>query len=227
MAKILRNEDWLAFFTGLAIIAAAWAGMWFPSVKFGWADSSSLAGLFTVVGNLTGIAGMLLIIVLTGVLTFFLRKKKVSGLLLTLLVIFALSLLSQVIAGFKPVKYYGFEYVIFALLLGILVGAFQAEPSQVSSEPEPEILAERTKAPAPRKAPKPAVGAEPISPDKMAPALDTPPQAKAEEVKVKAPKASEPATSKAPKTPKAPKVEPAASDPKVADQSRGEAGDRD
>ncbi|MGB8145431.1 MAG: hypothetical protein WCF05_09715, partial [Chromatiaceae bacterium] len=104
--------------------------------------------------------------------------------------------------------------------------AFQVEPSQVSSEPEPEILAERTKAPAPRKAPKPAVGAEPISPDKMAPALDTPPQAKAEEVKVKAPKASEPATSKAPKTPKAPKVEPAASDPKVADQSRGEAGDR-
>ncbi|HPA86236.1 MAG TPA: putative sulfate exporter family transporter [Bacteroidales bacterium] len=128
MAKILRNEDWLAFFTGLAIIAAAWAGIWFPSAKFGWADSSSLAGVFTGGGNLAGIAGMLLIIVLTGVLTFFLRKKKISGLLLTLLVIFSLSLLSQIIAGFKPVKYYGFEYVIFALLLGILVRAVFGYP---------------------------------------------------------------------------------------------------
>ena len=105
--------------------------------------------------------------------------------------------------------------------------ASQAEPSQVIAKPEPEILAERAKAPAPRKAPKPAVEAEPISPDNMAPALDTPPQAKAEEVKVKSPKASEPAAPKAPKTPKAPKAEPAATEPKVSDKSSGEAGDRD
>ena len=105
--------------------------------------------------------------------------------------------------------------------------AAQAEASPISAEPEPEIPAEKAKTPAPRKAPKPVVEAEPISPDDGAPARDTPPQAKVEEVKVKASKISEPAATKAPKPPKAPKTEPAASEPKVADPSLGEAADRD
>ena len=105
--------------------------------------------------------------------------------------------------------------------------AAQAEASPVSAEPEPEIPAEKAKTPAPRKAAKPVVEAEPISPDDGAPARDTPPQAKVEEVKVKASKASESAATKAPKPPKAPKTEPAASEPKVADPSLGEAADRD
>jgi len=121
MRKILSNEDWLAFFTGLAILLAAWAGVNYPSVKLGWADSSSFAGLFTSAGNLKGFSGTLFLISITGILTLFLRKKKISGLLMTLLLIFFLSIVSQIISGFKPVKYYGFEYVIFALLLGILV----------------------------------------------------------------------------------------------------------
>ncbi|MBP9604617.1 MAG: ribonuclease E/G, partial [Chromatiaceae bacterium] len=104
--------------------------------------------------------------------------------------------------------------------------ASQAEPSQVIAKPEPEILTERAKAPVARKAPKPAAEAESTSPD-IAPAPDTPPQAKAEEVKVKSPKASEPAAPKAPKTPKAPKAEPAATEPKISDKSSREEGDRE
>ena len=121
MRKILSNEDWLAFFAGLAILLAAWAGIYYPSVKLGWSDSSTFAGLFTTTGNLKGFSGTLILFVITGVLTLFLRKKKISGLLATLLLIFILSVISQLISGYKPVKYYGFEYVIFALLLGILV----------------------------------------------------------------------------------------------------------
>ncbi len=109
------------------------------------------------------------------------------------------------------------------------LAAVQAELSPVSAEPEPEpeILAEKAKTPAPRKAPKPVVEAESISSDDGGPAQDTLPQAKVEEVKVKASKVSEPPATKAPKTPKAPKAEPAASEPKVADRSSGEAGDGD
>jgi uncharacterized integral membrane protein (TIGR00698 family) len=121
MRKILKNEDWLAFFAGLAILLAAWAGVYCPSVKFGWSDSSSFMGLFTSAGNLEGLSGTLLLIILTGIFTLFLRKKKIFNLLMTLLLIFILSIISQLISGFRPVKYYGFEYVIFALLLGILV----------------------------------------------------------------------------------------------------------
>lgn len=121
MRKILSNEDWLAFFSGLAILFAAWAGLYFTPVKLGWVDSGSFISQFTTGGNLKGLSGTLLLIVLVGILTVFLRKKRTSGLFMTLIIIFILSIISQLIAGFQPVKYYGFEYVIFALLLGILL----------------------------------------------------------------------------------------------------------
>lgn len=121
MRKILSNEDWLAFFAGLAILLAAWAGFYYSPVKLGWADTASFAGLFKTAANQKGIVGTLVLILITGSLTFLLRKKKFYHMMLTLLIIFVLSIVSQLIAGFKPIKYYGLEYVIFALLLGIIV----------------------------------------------------------------------------------------------------------
>jgi len=140
MRKILSNEDWLAFFAGLAILLAAWAGIYYPSVKLGWSDSSTFAGLFTTTGNLKGFSGTLILILIAGVLTLFLRKKKISGLLATLLLIFILSVISQLISGYKPVKYYGFEYVIFALLLGILVRSIFGLPQWVEKSLHTEFF---------------------------------------------------------------------------------------
>jgi len=140
MRKILSNEDWLAFFAGLVILLAAWAGIYYPSVKLGWSDSSTFAGLFTTTGNLKGFSGTLILILIAGVLTLFLRKKKISGLLATLLLIFILSVISQLISGYKPVKYYGFEYVIFALLLGILVRSIFGLPQWVEKSLHTEFF---------------------------------------------------------------------------------------
>jgi uncharacterized integral membrane protein (TIGR00698 family) len=121
MAKLLKNEDWLAFVTGLIIILAAWAGFHFPSPKFGWSDSGTLRGLFTDINNLSGIAGIFVILVAATLATIFLKKKNVTRLIFSLIIVFAVSLVSQWISGYKPIKYYGFEYVIFALLAGILL----------------------------------------------------------------------------------------------------------
>jgi uncharacterized integral membrane protein (TIGR00698 family) len=119
MIKLLRNEDWLAFFAGIAIVLSAWAGFYFPSPRFGWADAGSFQKLFFDSDNIKGLTGLMFLLIIAGVLTFFLSKKKFPALIATVLLIFSISIASQWISGFKPVKYYGFEYVIFALLLGI------------------------------------------------------------------------------------------------------------
>lgn len=121
MKKLLRNEDWLAFITGIVIVLAAWAGFHFSSPKFGWSDAGSLKGILSDSNNLTGIAGIFLLLAGGSLVTLFLKKKNILSLLGTMVLIFGLALVSQWISGYKPVKNYGFEYVIFALLAGIII----------------------------------------------------------------------------------------------------------
>ena len=120
MDKILKNEDWLAFSAGLIIIFLALFGVYFSAPKFGWDNSLALQNIATDGFNWVLIGGTLVILILAGFFTFFLKKKKIAALLGTIVILFILSLASQFLAGYKPIKYYGFEYVIFALLLGLV-----------------------------------------------------------------------------------------------------------
>lgn len=140
MRIILKNEDWLAFFTGLIIVFFAWAGIVFPSPKFSWSDSGTL---FTMLGNtknIMGIAGLLLIIILAGACTAFLVSKKLKSLAGTILILFLISLLSLILSGYAPIKYYGFEYVIFALVAGIIVRNFIKLPGWISQNLHSEFF---------------------------------------------------------------------------------------
>jgi len=121
MTRILKNEDWLAFFAGLIIVLSAWAGIFFTAPKFGWSDSDSLNGLFMNFSNIKALIATGILLILTALLTFFLRQKNFITLVGAISFMFLISVVSLVIAGFKPIKYYGFEYVIFGLLLGIAI----------------------------------------------------------------------------------------------------------
>ena len=121
MKGILKNEDWLAFISGLIIIILAWGGFYFQSPKFSWSDTASFTNLIADNLNLIGLAGILIIILATGFLTYFLKPKKTASFISAIIVVFIISIISQWISGFKPVRNYGFEYVIFALLAGILI----------------------------------------------------------------------------------------------------------
>ena len=63
-----------------------------------------------------------------GFLSRILRPKSSKNIIGGLLLIFAVGILAQIVAGFKPIKYYGFEYVIFALLFGIMFRAIFGLP---------------------------------------------------------------------------------------------------
>lgn len=140
MIKLLKNEDWLAFFAGLIIVLAASAGFHFASPKFGWSDAASLKGILSDTANLKGLAGTLLMLVAGGLATLFLARKKITRLIATIFIVFALSIISQWISGYKPVKYYGFEYVIFALLAGIMIRNIFGLPKWMSESLHSEFF---------------------------------------------------------------------------------------
>jgi uncharacterized integral membrane protein (TIGR00698 family) len=119
--RFLQNEDWLSFSAGLLIILLSIAGIKFGATKFSWATFDDLRGLLSSGNNLLSIGFTAVALVILGIATKTLRPKQTYTIFLSILLLFVVSLLSQFISGFKPVKYYGFEYVIFALLLGILI----------------------------------------------------------------------------------------------------------
>lgn len=119
--RILQNEDWLSFGSGLLIVLLAIAGIHFGTPKFGWASFTDLNSILLNGSNWMSIIYTAIFVLILGILTKILRPKKTSSILISLLLIFLISIISQLVAGFKPIKYYGFEYVIFALLLGIFI----------------------------------------------------------------------------------------------------------
>lgn len=137
--KFLKNEDWLAFIAGLLVIVLAWLGYSFNAPKFGWTDAGSLFKLGSV-SNIGSILLMFVIIMIAGILTFLLRNKSKGSFMISLLMIFVISIISQLISGFGPIKYYGFEYVIFSLLSGILIRAIFGLPKWLEDSLHTEFL---------------------------------------------------------------------------------------
>ena len=119
--KFFQNEDWLSFSAGLLIIVLAVIGIQFSAPKFGWTSISDLTKLLSSSSNLLSLSLTAIVILILGFATKILRAKSNISIIISVLLILLLSFASQLIAGFKPIKYYGFEYVIFALLLGIFI----------------------------------------------------------------------------------------------------------
>jgi len=118
--KFFQNEDWLSFSAGLLIILLAIIGIQYNAPKFGWASISDLTKILSSTSNLFSFGLTAIVILILGFATKILRSKTTISIIISIFLLLTLSILSQLIAGFKPVKYYGFEYVIFALLLGII-----------------------------------------------------------------------------------------------------------
>ena len=119
--KFFQNEDWLSFSAGLLIILLAVIGIQFNAPKFGWASISDLSKILSSNANILSLSLTAIIVLILGFATKILRAKSTISIIISIFVILLLSFASQLIAGFKPIKYYGFEYVIFALLLGIFI----------------------------------------------------------------------------------------------------------
>jgi uncharacterized integral membrane protein (TIGR00698 family) len=138
--KIYQNEDWLSFGAGILLVAASILGLSFGSIKTGWSTPEELAGIFAKESNWVAFAASFLILFILGVSTKLLTPKKTGTVIASVSLLFTLSIASQLIAGFGIIKYYGFEYVIFAILLGIIVRSIFGLPQWLAKNLHTEFL---------------------------------------------------------------------------------------
>ena len=139
MKKITLNEDWLSVLVGFVLIGGAVTIFHFNVPKFGWTDSDGLAGLFSLV-NLQGILLLYLTLLVVALTTSLLGGRKTSDLAVGLTFVFVISIVAHILAGYKPIKDAGVEYVIFALLLGIMLRAVMGAPRWLSAVLQSEFF---------------------------------------------------------------------------------------
>src|SRR6267142_3578493 len=119
MKKVL-NEDWLAFIVGFILIGVTILFVGFSLPRFTWAGTRDLKQLLSS-ANVAAIVWLYMIVVATGFTSVGLGRKRVGKLLIGTSFIFVISILAQLLAGYKLVRGFGLEYVIVALILGILI----------------------------------------------------------------------------------------------------------
>jgi uncharacterized integral membrane protein (TIGR00698 family) len=126
---LLKNEDWLALGFGILLIAAVLLGLPLAAASYRWAGAEEFTGRVLSLGNLGNVTRTGILVTLVGAAGLFLMRGSPGGYLLGLPVIYLLACAAQAVAGNTGVNYWGLEYVLFALLLGLLIGNLFRVPS--------------------------------------------------------------------------------------------------
>lgn len=115
-----KQEDWLAVWLAAAILILVLVGFRPELPVLKWKDASGLAAVFGA-GNFQAAALLgagLFLLSLPGALILGVRVARYAA---GFAVVFALALVAQWLAGNATVSYWGVEYVIFALAIGLFL----------------------------------------------------------------------------------------------------------
>lgn len=129
------TEDWWAVLIGGAIILAALgiisavAGFKFSVPVYQWATADDLLGKVLTASNLVLIAGIGILFAVLSSVAIALSGGSIANYLKGFFLIFVLGIAALIIAGNKTINYYGIEYVIFALIMGLLIGNLTPIPA--------------------------------------------------------------------------------------------------
>ncbi len=140
------TEDyWAVSIAGVIILTMLALTLWVPGFSlplpsYKWENGSDLANKVLSVKNI-------LLVLQTGVIFLVLSgiaislsggsiRKYIKGFSL----IYVLAVAALIIAGNKVVSYYGFEYVIFALILGLLIGNLTTVPAWLKEAARSEFF---------------------------------------------------------------------------------------
>lgn len=120
------TEDWWALILGAIIIATVLyltgSGAKISLPVYKWSNSKELFENILSINNLILILQTGIIFLVLAGFAIFLSGGHVVRFALGFLFIYLLATISFIIGGNKNVAYYGLEYVVFALLIGILLG---------------------------------------------------------------------------------------------------------
>lgn len=124
----LLTEDWWAFILGGLIIAGTLIltsqniAIHLPAYK--WSNAGELTGKILSGPNLLLIAETGLVFWALATLAIGLSGGNLKRYTIGFAFVYLMATVSFLIAGYKGIAYYGLEYVVFALLIGLLIGNF-------------------------------------------------------------------------------------------------------
>jgi uncharacterized integral membrane protein (TIGR00698 family) len=121
-ARPAISEDWMAVWIGAALIGAVLLGLRFGAPRFTWADGSALTGRVLGGANLWSTALLGLLILIPSAIGARAMGVRVGTFIAGFPIVYGLGVLSQIAAGSAAVAGLGLEYVLFALLFGLVLG---------------------------------------------------------------------------------------------------------
>ena len=122
-----RQEDWIAVWLGALFLIAVLLGFRLGLPGFKWSDSSSLTKLLdpSGLGQVGLVFVVYLLVSLPGAMALGAQPSRYCA---GFPVVFALAWLAQIAAGNATATYWGIEYVIFALIFGLIVSNLIGTP---------------------------------------------------------------------------------------------------
>lgn len=122
----LSEDIWAVLISGLLIVAGLLVAFSFPDFKFTtpvyqWASTNDLRTKVLAVNNLLLLGFLGAVFIFLSSVAIFLSGGNVKKYFAGFLLIYILGIISLIIAGNKTINYYGIEYVVFALIIGLLL----------------------------------------------------------------------------------------------------------
>jgi uncharacterized membrane protein YadS len=123
-----KHEDWLAVWLGAFFLIAVLLGMRLALPAMKWDSAAGLSSVFSSTSFLSAavICMLYLVTSLPGVLAC---GGSAARYIVGFPIVFALAWLAQIVAGNATVNYWGVEYVIFALVFGLVISNLVGVPA--------------------------------------------------------------------------------------------------
>ena len=121
-ARSLVSEDWLAVWIGSVIIALVLLGVRPEVARFGWRGPDDLFGTVLAPGNLSRWLQFGVLLLVPAAVGARLMGARIVPFVIGFAVLYGLALVAQVLAGYAGSSGLGLEYVIYALVIGLVLG---------------------------------------------------------------------------------------------------------
>ncbi|WP_315822345.1 hypothetical protein [Paraflavitalea speifideaquila] len=117
------------------VIVLLTSGFKFSVPVYQWATTDDLLNKVLTASNLLLVAGLGVLFAFLSAIAIGLSGGSIKNYLAGFSLIFILGIISLIIAGNKTISYYGVEYVVFALVIGLLIGNLTKIPDWLRKLP--------------------------------------------------------------------------------------------
>ena len=126
-----KHEDWLAVWLGALFLIAVLLGLRLTTPAFKWASSADMPKLFSL-ASIQAVALLCVVYLVTSLPGILACGGSAARYAAGFPFVFLLAWFAQIVAGNATVSYWGVEYVIFALLFGLLISNTVGTPVWLS-----------------------------------------------------------------------------------------------